>query len=543
MWSVRRRIFGPSFRKFYSGSVPMIELAQKSGVVFDELCQQFHAATGWPFRFQALNNESVSDFESSLSGSGEFSWWKRIDDGANCLGIAIVQLPDQLPPGSTFDAVIRFAETIADMMCQLARSRRVTSEQARCLQSLAPRDLHRGSRESLIQRLNDLLTAATRTARCDSACLYLLNPARNRLNLRAATGLPRSHLPETSRSLVSSWGDLEALTRSLAIVEHRPDSPDSELPASMQTGIVFAIQTPTMPLGTLWLFDRSPRPVGAWELEPLRALAAQIALVLERVALLKESESHHRIQTELRVIADHLSLAPRVPLPETSGLEATFRSYSQHEVGGDLCDLISLSGDTTAIVVGDVSGNSIPAALVANAVKGALQPLLDGTDPLDTAPSAVMGRLNSALDTVGCGHQFVSLFYGIYDSATRRLRYSNAGHPSPILIRDGQVSALAVDGFLLGILTGVEYDCAEVQLEFGDLVVLYTDGISETHGQSGGLFGESGIIATMQAAEKQPVHDILNQIWKQAEAFAGTDPRRKSDDRSLMVLRVSERAP
>jgi len=232
-------------------------------------------------------------------------------------------------------------------------------------------------------------------------------------NLRAATGLPRSHLPEASRSLVSSWGDLEALTRSLAIVEHRPDSPDSELPPSMQTGIVFAIQTPTMPLGTLWLFDRSPRPVGAWELEPLRALAAQIALVLERVALLKESESHHRIQTELRVIADHLSLAPRVPLPETSGLEATFRSYSQHEVGGDLCDLISLSGDTTAIVVGDVSGNSIPAALVANAVKGALQPLLDGTDPLDTAPPAVMGRLNSALDTVGCGHQFVSLFYGI----------------------------------------------------------------------------------------------------------------------------------
>ncbi|MDB5386247.1 MAG: hypothetical protein JWM11_1893, partial [Planctomycetaceae bacterium] len=363
-------------------------------------------------------------------------------------------------------------------------------------------------------------------------------PGPNHLKLRLAHGLAACDLPVSRRALDSSWPDLEALSRGFSFVERKSSTEDHWLPGAAVAGLAISVQSALVPLGTLWVYDTRSHRFPDHELNSLFAIASNLALVFERLILIRENEAQQRVQNELRLVSEHLNRASRTELPATSGLDVTYRCQSRYEISGDLCELLSLSDTSTVIAVGDASGNSIPAALVANAVKGAIKSMSGPPVAQDCDPAVVMGRLNRSLDTIAGDHQFMSLFYGVYDATRRRLAYCSAGHPAPILVRDGAVSMLQADGFLLGILDDVEYEHVELEMQVGDLLIVYTDGISETHGEDDRLFGEEGIIRAIEIASESSIEGILNTIWNQAEAFAGSLFKQKSDDRSLLVLRV-----
>ncbi len=193
--------------------------------------------------------------------------------------------------------------------------------------------------------------------------------------------------------------------------------------------------------------------------------------------------------------------------------------------------MISLSADRKAIAVGDASGNSIPAAMIMSAVRGAIR------THASHEPDVVelVSRINRALCSITGAHQFMSLCYGVYDAARRTFTYSNAGHPVPLLIRDNQVQMFESHGLLLGVVPEAQYESSTVELRPGDLLVLYSDGITEARSHAQELFRWEGISTSIAGLAHTSADALLELIWNSVDDHvAGSD----GDDRTLLVLKV-----
>jgi sigma-B regulation protein RsbU (phosphoserine phosphatase) len=148
-----------------------------------------------------------------------------------------------------------------------------------------------------------------------------------------------------------------------------------------------------------------------------------------------------------------------------------------------------------------------------------------------------LSRLNRALCHITRAHQFMSLCYGVYDAVERTFAYSNAGHPAPLLVREGEVKPLDSHGLLLGVVPEVSYQQSILQLCPGDLLILYSDGISEARSSDLELFRAEGISATILERPCDSAAAALESIWSRVDEYmVGGEV---ADDRTVLVLRVS----
>ena len=187
-------------------------------------------------------------------------------------------------------------------------------------------------------------------------------------------------------------------------------------------------------------------------------------------------------------------------------------------------------------MIGDATGNSVPAAVVMTAVHGALAALLAGRhdDARDTA--RVLERVNRALFRTRKLPHFMSLIYGVLDTRTLKFKYSNAGHPSPLLLRDGETISLDSHDLLLGIIDESEYTSDTIELRPNDVLLCYTDGISESRNLDRQLFGLEGILTSVGPnPDDVDTLTLLNRVWNRQTAFAVPS---QAEDRSLLIARV-----
>jgi sigma-B regulation protein RsbU (phosphoserine phosphatase) len=189
------------------------------------------------------------------------------------------------------------------------------------------------------------------------------------------------------------------------------------------------------------------------------------------------------------------------------------------------------------VMVGDGSGDSIPAAIVMTAARGALHACLE-TSPGDIpSPERMLEIVNRALFRVTACQQFLTLIIGIFDDDTGLFTYSNAGHPPPLYIRDGEVRSLESQGMLLGVVEAADYSSATLPVGPGDLLVLFSDGIVEARSESQEMFCNDGILAALDGQTSGTACDILENIWQRYEAHTGG---RNLDDRTLVILKGVE---
>jgi len=306
------------------------------------------------------------------------------------------------------------------------------------------------------------------------------------------------------------------------------------LPPDVMSSLCVAVQSEQVPIGTLWLYDRRRREVIERDIQVLQSVAAQIASVLERVVLLRESKEQQRMSTDLRVASENQQLIPDQS-HNFQGFALAARCISMCELGGDLCEIIPLDEETTVIAIGDASGHSVPAAMVMAYVRGAVRSLPLGLRGWEVGAASIMKRINQALYSITSPQQFMSLFFGVYHSATRELVYCNAGHPNPILSRNSDVIPLQSHGLLVGVAEEAEYDESVLAIEPADTLVLFSDGISEAMSRSEQLFRAEGIISAVKACQGPTAHDVLNSIWDRM--ISHVEKSEGQDDRSLMVMR------
>lgn len=233
------------------------------------------------------------------------------------------------------------------------------------------------------------------------------------------------------------------------------------------------------------------RPLApAVNLEPVGVLVFVIALGYGVIGSVVRSESEFlAVQRELATARQiQTSLLPREP-PRVQGLDVAVQYVPMTAVAGDLYDFIALGPSRLGILVADVSGHGVPAALVASMVKLAFSSQTDRADD----PAAVLTAMNRALARQ-LQHAFVTAVYAVIDTDRRAMRVANAGHPPVMIARaDGSIEEIAEHGVMLGFTADVSYTNADTRLQNGDVLFFYTDGVTETRNRAGEFFDRENV--------------------------------------------------
>jgi len=262
-----------------------------------------------------------------------------------------------------------------------------------------------------------------------------------------------------------------------------------------------------------------------------------------RIAQL-ESELEERERAEMERIYGELenarqiqqSLLPKES-PKIEGFEIAGTSLPAKEVSGDFYDYLSL-GEDIGIVLADVTGKSVKAAMVAAMANGMLHAEVKGQQELWDSPRKILRELNIGLRPRLIHNMFTAVSLGILQAGEKRLVFSNAGMPYPIVKRGKEVWELEVTGLPLGITNTAEYEDLSVDLEAGDFVVFYSDGITEATDKADEMYQTERLLEVIQKADSSlSAQEMVDWILQDVTAFIGdVEP---SDDMTIVVLRCN----
>lgn len=238
--------------------------------------------------------------------------------------------------------------------------------------------------------------------------------------------------------------------------------------------------------------------------------------------LQEELEESHQIQ---------VALMPKA-LPEIDGLDLAIAWRPARTVGGDYFDVLKFSERHSAFCIADVAGKGMPAALLMSNVQAALKSL--ASDAL--TPADLCTRVNSVICDNIVPHRFITCFYARLDTQTRKLTYTNAGHCPPMLIRDGACLRLEEGGPVLGVFPEERYAQGEIQLQSGDSLVLFTDGITEARSPSGSDFGEQRLRELLTGSSARSAADLRDRIMEAVGEFSEGEAY---DDATLLIVNVA----
>ena len=282
-------------------------------------------------------------------------------------------------------------------------------------------------------------------------------------------------------------------------------------------------------LGILYLNSRWP----FFDLDPkvLRMLTREAAVVIENAQLFTTAREKSRLDQEVEIAGQVQRQLQPARFPRLPELDITGFAVECHAVGGDCFDVVELSGGRHGLFVGDVAGKGIPASLLASLLQGVIGTI----GALDLPPEEVTSRVNQYLCERSAEDRYATLFYAVLDSAGR-FDYVNAGHV-PALIRrsSGEVEALESSNFPVGMFSDAQYKRRTAQIEPGDFIVIYTDGITEARNKRGEFFKEAGgLLKLLQNFNGQTVDSLAEAVRTGVQVFTEGAP--KSDDISVLAV-------
>jgi len=259
--------------------------------------------------------------------------------------------------------------------------------------------------------------------------------------------------------------------------------------------------------------------------------------------LLLESHEKTRLESELEIAREvQRQLFPGAA-PTVKGLELYGVCKPARVVSGDYYDFLLLGDDRVAVVLGDISGKGISAALLMAAIQSSLRAQLQGgcsvrgvagARALSTAE--IVERLNRQLYESTSTEKYATFFCAEYDSATRRLTYTNAGHLPPVVFRQGRIERLDKGGTVVGLFSPMTYDQAVIQLEPGDVLLAFTDGLTEPENIYGEEFGEERLLEVAQRALGCPLEMLADEIYRSVNDWTGSPELQ--DDMTMVVAKA-----
>jgi len=283
-------------------------------------------------------------------------------------------------------------------------------------------------------------------------------------------------------------------------------------------------------LGVLYMDSKRPTAFSKLDRQILDALAADAASILDNARLVERERERQRLEQEIGIARDiQQALLPKNfrDYPHLAVCGINFPCLS---VGGDYFDVFPLDDKRTAFLLADVSGKGLGAALLTTMLQGALSGMTLGTDP-----ARVFNHVNQFL----CDHaevgRYATMFFGILGESGH-LEFINAGHPSPILIRQGTAEEAFTEGsFPVGLVPEAQFTTSTLQLEPNDTMVLFSDGVTEAMDPEENLYGVARLRTCLQGRTDEPLDEIQKSVLESVENFARG--ARQADDLTMLLVR------
>ena len=291
-------------------------------------------------------------------------------------------------------------------------------------------------------------------------------------------------------------------------------------------------------IGLLVLGRRlSEEPYSGEDKRLLDSVASQAAIALENIRLAEKiaerMEAEHRAAREMEIAREVQARLFPQKMPPLRTLEYAGGCIQARQVGGDYYDFLDFGAGRLGVVLADISGKGISGALLMANLQANLRSQY--AIALEDLPR-LLESVNRLFVENSPDNSYATLFFGVYDDATRCLRYANCGHNPPLLFRDtGEIDRLTATTTVVGAFSDWECITAETSLRPGDLLVLYTDGITEAPNAAGEEFGEQQLIHTVRSQRHASPGALLTSIQAAAEQFTGGT---QADDLTLVVARV-----
>jgi len=373
--------------------------------------------------------------------------------------------------------------------------------------------------------------------------------------VRAAINLSQEYFDRGPVIANESELDVSALNGEMVYVENLandsrvrfPDLVETEnLQSFLCTGLIFNGR----PLGVIRLYTkRSYRQFSEYEQGLVRVAAQQIAAAIanRRLVLERREARQTKRQLELAANVQQRMLPQHTPLYR--GIDLAGRCLPSLELGGDFYDFLPLDDHNLGLAIGDVVGKDVPAALMAASVKAELRAHARYLYDLDE----IMNRTNRDLVRDTRPNEFATLWYGAIDTTSRRLTFCNAGHEPPLVCRRRTEQAseselpfefisLFTGGMIIGYDESIEYDRDFIDLKAGDLVIVFSDGLTDAMNFDDERYGldrvKKTVVDLLSGNADASAEEILNHILWEVRRFFGF--RRQTDDITLLIMRITE---
>jgi sigma-B regulation protein RsbU (phosphoserine phosphatase) len=284
------------------------------------------------------------------------------------------------------------------------------------------------------------------------------------------------------------------------------------------------------------VFDLESDELNAYsndDLEVLMLLASQVAIIIEKVMLHDQLIEKQRLETQLEVARQvQLELLPARD-PELEGFDISAYNFPTEEVSGDYYDWVRIYDDQIGIVIADVSGKGVPAALLMAFLRASLR----AATHIGYAPHISMTKVNYLLWESIERNQFVTAFYGILDATNRTIAYSNAGHnPALLMEADGTARFEERGGVPLGMFRDTRYYEYFENIEPGQLLVLYTDGVTEAMNLAGEEYGRDRLVEAVRQSRQLSAREMIDFIHR--DVIEWTEGQGAHDDVTFFIIKA-----
>jgi sigma-B regulation protein RsbU (phosphoserine phosphatase) len=269
------------------------------------------------------------------------------------------------------------------------------------------------------------------------------------------------------------------------------------------------------------------------DIEFIFSVGSLAIISLENRKLFLEALEKQKLEEEL----DFAREIQRNLLPENIPIYKNFEiaavNLSSKQVGGDYYDIIEQNSNECFIAIADVSGKGIPASLLMANMQAFLQVICTHKIPIDEAT----GLINDLVSKNTADGKFITFFWGLLNDENKTLNYVNAGHNPPLLIREGKIIKLEIGGIILGVMkTLIPYQSELIQLQKDDVLVMFTDGISEAMNKKGEEFSDAALEKISLEIANESAANIMSRIQSEVQHF--TEGANQSDDITLLVVKV-----
>lgn len=415
--------------------------------------------------------------------------------------------------------------------------------------------------DSLLKRI---LFFATKTGKSASGVIYLYNPGRTQLFARAVSGIfpplydgdqvHRGQLLATSQYLETlvktrPVGTGEGLVGLAASVGSGIIIEDAEIDArvpvytddflKIRSLLIVPMRFGNEVLGVIALANRTDgQPFTAGDLNLLQAMADQASVPVHYAGLKADLDRKRQLDRDMQAAQQiQMSLLPQ-SLPKLQGARLAACSLPAFNIGGDYYDVIQIDREHIGIAIADVSGKGIGGAMM----MAVCQSVLRARASQEQSPSRMLSELNRVLSANLAEDMFITMLYMVFNTCTRELKFARAGHERPLLKRTGQNSPKALDaaGIAIGLADAEIFDGAikdmSIQLASGDVVVVYTDGITEALNEKNEEWGPANLLQTIDTEATGGADALIQAVRSRLARHIGA--QQQYDDMTLLALEV-----